>query len=342
LATSRAKLVLRATFALLALIGLGLFGWFDSGLISPVNAQDVTYFRIATGGPGSQSFDIAGDITKAISNPVAGTECDVTENCGVPGVIGMAQTTAGAQESLKLLSDDQVNGAIVQADMAALAAAGKGPFKAAGANAGLRAIATVGDTTLQVIVSEKSAIQNYGDLKGKKIAISGIEADGPISVTQILTQLGVIDKKAKLAPLSLADATAQLIAGKVDALAIMDRRNLPEIMAISDHMPVRLLSISPAEMEKIGTERHDYILAHLPVGTDGNASQADTLVVPILFVVSDKTENNIAFELARTLVVPKRGTKTTANPAASAPDAHIESTVVPLHPGVEQLLQTTN
>ncbi|HEX9448904.1 MAG TPA: hypothetical protein VF920_13025, partial [Dongiaceae bacterium] len=41
--------------------------WTNSILVSPVNAQDVTYFRIATGGPGSQSFEIAGDISKAIS-----------------------------------------------------------------------------------------------------------------------------------------------------------------------------------------------------------------------------------------------------------------------------------
>ena len=83
-------------------------------------------------------------------------------------------------------------------------------------------------------------------------------------------------------------------------------------------------------------------LAHLPVGTDGSPEPVDTLIVPILFVVSVQTDNTVAFDLARTLVVPKRGAKTTANPAASSPDAHIESTVIPLHPGVQHLLDTTN
>jgi len=338
----RAKLVYRTTFALAVTTTIFLLGWFESGLISPVNAQDVTYFRIATGGPGSQSFEIAGDISKAISNPVTTNDCDPGDNCGVPGVIGMAQTTAGALESLKLLRQGQVDGAIVQADMAALAAGGKGPFKSVGPDATLRAIATVGDTALQVIVPEKSDLHTFSDLKGHRLAISSIEADGTISTNQILTQLGVVNKKTKLIPLSLSDAVAQLISGKVDALAVMDRRNLPDVMGISDHMSVRLLSITDADMTKIGTDRHDFILAHLPAGTDGSAAPADTLIVPILFVVSAQTDNTVAFDLAKTLVVPKRGAKTTANPAASSPDAHIESTVIPLHPGVQRLLETTN
>src|ERR1700741_2651786 len=73
----------------LAVLAISL-AWLDPGLISPVNAQDVSYFRIATGGPGSQSFEIAGDISKAISNPSGATDCDASENCGVPGVIGIA------------------------------------------------------------------------------------------------------------------------------------------------------------------------------------------------------------------------------------------------------------
>ncbi|HEX9448038.1 MAG TPA: TAXI family TRAP transporter solute-binding subunit, partial [Dongiaceae bacterium] len=228
------------------------------------------------------------------------------------------------------------------ADMAAMAAAGKGPFKSVGPDSDLRAIATVGDTALQVIVPDKSAIRSFADLKGKRIGISAIEADGTISVNQILTALGVVGKKTKLVPLSVADAAAGLVSGNLDAIAIMDRVNLPEITGISDHMAVRLISISVADSEKIGTDRHDFILAHLPVGTDHSATPIDTLIVPILFVVTAKTEESVAFDLARTLVVPKRGTKTTANPAASSPGAHIESTVIPLHSGVQRLLNSTN
>lgn len=341
-APARAKLVHRVPFTLCLTIFTLAIGWLGTAFISPVNAQDVTYFRIATGGPGSQSFEIAGNIGKAISNPVVTSECDPGDNCGVPGIVGMAQTTSGAMESLKLLSEGQVDGAIVQADMAAMAAAGKGPFKSIGANSSIRAIATVGDTALQIIVPQRSDLHDLLDLKGRRIVVSSTDADGVISANLVLTQLGIVSRKTKLTSLPLVDAKQQLIADKVEALVIMDRRNLPEVMAISDHMPIRLLSITETEFKKIGTTRRDYLLAHLPAGIDGSATPADTLVVPILFVVSAKEDDKIALDLAKALVMPKRGVKTTANPAASAPDAHIESTVIPLHPGVERLLQTTN
>jgi TRAP transporter TAXI family solute receptor len=325
----------------LAASAIGL-GWFDPGLISPVNAQDVAYFRIASGGPGSQSFEIAGDISKAISNPSAAVDCDLSENCGVPGTIGIAQTTSGAVESLKLLKSGGADGAIVQANMAALAFEGKGPFKSAGPNGDLRVIATVGDTTLQVIAPAQSAINSFADLKGRRVAIGTAESDSAVSVNQIFTLLGIVDKKTKLIPLSIPDAAAQMVDGKVDAIAIMDRKNAPAIMAIRDHMAVRLVSVSPAELAKIGRDRHDFVLAHLPPGTDGSGEASDTLISPILFVVPASTKDEIAADLARSLVVPKPGAKTTANPAAATSSAHIESTVLPLHPGVQRLLQTTN
>lgn len=341
-ASHRVRLAYRvcAVFGVCA-VALG-FGWVDTTLISPVNAQDVTYFRIATGGPGSQSFEIAGDISKAISNPARTTDCDASDNCGVPGVIGMAQTTSGAVESLKMLKTGEADGAIIQANMAALALDGKGPFKSAGPDPDLRTIATVGDITLQVIVPAKSDIEGFSDLKGRRIALSATEADSASSLNQIFGLLGVLDKKTKIVPLALAEATNQLIDGKVDALAVFDRRNIPAIMAISDHLTVRLISVTPADMAKVGKDRRDFVLAHLTAGVDGSDRPADTLIVPILFVVPARTDEAVAFDLARTLVVPKPGTRTTANPAASAPDAHIESSVLPLHPGVRRLLQTTN
>ena len=67
--------------------------------------------------------------------------------------------------------------------MAALAAAGKGPFKPVGPDASLRAIATVGDTALQVIVPEKSAIQDFGDLKGRRLGSGSLHVAGPTSRT---------------------------------------------------------------------------------------------------------------------------------------------------------------
>ncbi|MDY0882937.1 TAXI family TRAP transporter solute-binding subunit [Dongia soli] len=321
-----------------ALGGLSLM----DGLVSQVSAQDVTYFRIGTSRPGSHLFNIAAEIGNAISNPTGGADCAPTDACGVPGVVGMAQTTAGAIESLQQLREGGLDAAIVQADLVALAAQGKGPFKEAGPDPDLRAIATVGDVALQVIVPAASPIKTLADLKGKRVATNPAESDGAISISQIFTTLGLTSRRVKLLPMELSEAASQLAAGKVDAIAIVERPDLAEITSIAEHMPIRLIPVGAAEKAKIGTDRRDLLLAHLPAGTDATSGETDTFIVPVLFVVTTKTDNTVAHELARTLVVPQRDTKLTSNPAASKPDAHVESTVIPLHPGVEQLLGTTN
>jgi TRAP transporter TAXI family solute receptor len=333
--------VYSAAVLLAGMTALGALSLMD-GLVSRVSAQDVTYFRIGTSRPGSHLFNIAAEIGNAISNPTGGADCAPTDACGVPGVVGMAQTTAGAVESLQQLRQGGLDAAIVQADLVALAAQGKGPFKDVGPDPDLRAIATVGDVALQVIVPAASDIKALTDLKGKRVAINPAESDGATSVRQIFAALGLTGRRVKLLPMELGDSTSQLIAGKVDAIAIVERPDLAEIMAVAEHVPIRLVPVSAADKAKIGTDRRDLLVAHLPAGTDTSAGETDTFVVPVLFVVSAKTDNTVAYELARTLVVPKSGAKITSNPAASAPDAHIETTVVPLHPGVERLLGTTN
>ena len=330
-----------AAIVLAGMTALGGLGLMD-GLVSQVSAQDVTYFRIGTSRPGSHLFNIAAEIGNAISNPTGGADCAPTEACGVPGVVGMAQTTDGAVESLQQLRAGGLDAAIVQADLVALAAQGKGPFKQAGPDPDLRAIATVGDVALQVIVPAASPIKSLAELKGKRVATNPAESDGATSISQIFAALGLTSRRVKLLPMELSESANQLEAGKIDAIAIVERPDLAEITDIAEHMPIRLIPVGAADKAKIGTDRRDLLLAHLPAGTDATKDETDTFVIPVLFVVTAKTDNAVAHELARTLVVPQHGAKVTSNPGASGPDAHVETTVIPLHPGVEQLLGATN
>ena len=55
-------------------------------------AQEMTFFRIGTGGAGGTYFPIGGLIANAISNPPgSGKTCEQGGSCGVPGLIAIAQ-----------------------------------------------------------------------------------------------------------------------------------------------------------------------------------------------------------------------------------------------------------
>ena len=64
--------------------------------IGPALAQDPTFFRIGTGGAGGTYFPIGGTIANGISAPPGARPCDKGGQCGVPGLIAIAQSTTAS------------------------------------------------------------------------------------------------------------------------------------------------------------------------------------------------------------------------------------------------------
>jgi len=60
------------------------------------NAQSPTFFRIGTGGAGGTYFPIGGTIANGISAPPGSRPCDKGGQCGVPGLIAIAQSTTAS------------------------------------------------------------------------------------------------------------------------------------------------------------------------------------------------------------------------------------------------------
>ena len=61
---------------------------------APATAQE--FFRIGTGGAGGTYFPIGGAIATAISAPPGSRPCDEGGQCGVPGLIAIAQSTTAS------------------------------------------------------------------------------------------------------------------------------------------------------------------------------------------------------------------------------------------------------
>src|SRR5262245_34260791 len=107
--------------------GLRLFSGYSG--VSDAAAQDISYFRIGGGGVASRLYQLAGSIAGAITNPPGAAKCADSAPCGVPGLIGLAQTTSGSVENLQSLHDGSIESAVAQADVAAEAMAGAAPFE---------------------------------------------------------------------------------------------------------------------------------------------------------------------------------------------------------------------
>src|SRR5262249_51135346 len=146
---------------------------------------ETRFFRIGTAATGGSFFEIGGVVASAISGPVEASACGSGGNCGVPGLVAVAQATQGSIENLRLVASGQIESAFAQADLAAMAYGGTGVFAEGGAMPRLRAIASLFPEALHVVVRVDSPIRTIGDLAGKTVSL-GEEGSGSAVNARVL------------------------------------------------------------------------------------------------------------------------------------------------------------
>src|SRR5690348_11744795 len=103
-----------------------------AALLSTTAAEDARFFRIGTAATAGSFFEIGGIIASAISGPPGTPSCPRPGNCGVPGLVAVAQTTQGSLDNLRLINGGQIESGFAQADLAGWAYAGNNVFSEAG------------------------------------------------------------------------------------------------------------------------------------------------------------------------------------------------------------------
>ena len=86
--------------------------------------------------------------------------------------------TAGSVENVRLIGAKQADYALVQSNVAAMAAAGEGPFAQGGAVTSLRALGSLFPEPVHIVVPAASGIRTVEDLRGKRVAL-GAPDSGP-------------------------------------------------------------------------------------------------------------------------------------------------------------------
>lgn len=289
-------------------------------------AEELAYFRIGAGAPGSTLYNTAGEIARVISNPPGSRQCDNDAPCGVEGLIGLAQTTFDPVESLQALESDALESAIVSADVAEAALNGTGPFKKAGAVSDLRAIANVGQLVLHVVVAKEAKFKDLSALNGKRIAIGLKDSDNAVTARFLLRAAGINEKKTKLVTGDTDIAEYDLLAGDVDALAIVTQSPDAEVANLMSTGNYRFL---PAAIAKDNAST--YVFADQIPSTPYSVAEATpTLAVPAVWVVRASLPTELADELARALW---HSVAAVEKPSGIRMD--VDRISVPLHPGAE-------
>ncbi len=162
-------------------------------------AQDVTFFRIGTGGTSGTYYPIGGIIANAISNPPGSLDCDKGGSCGVPGLVALVQSSSGSIVNVEGIASGAFEMALSQADIAYWAYNGSGLYHHDEPNNSLRAIANLYPESLHVVVRRDAGIKDIAGLVGKHVSL-GEKGSGTLVESEAILKAYGLSKNRKARP----------------------------------------------------------------------------------------------------------------------------------------------
>lgn len=188
-------------------------------LASPQSrADDLRFFKIASGSPGGTYFPIASLIAKVISNPPGSKGCDEGGNCGVPDLTATAQSSKGSVANVDALLKQTYPAAIAQSDVAYWAYTATGPFRTRKLNKQLCVISSLYPEDVHLVATRSANISGVSALAGKRVALGERESGALLGAQLLVRAYGLQEGKDFAATLvNYSDAQVLIKERKLDA-----------------------------------------------------------------------------------------------------------------------------
>jgi TRAP transporter TAXI family solute receptor len=266
--------------------------------------EEAQLVRIGTGPTSGSYFSIGGIIANAISNPPGSRPCESGGSCGVPGLIAIAQTTRGSIQNVDLVASKSLDSGLCQSDVAFWAYSGNGPYRGDKPLEGLRAIANLYQESLHIVVRADSPIASIGDLKGKRVSLGERGAGTRATATLVLAAYDVSEKRFVGRQLPIAEASAQLRDGKIDALFLVGGAPVPALAELAQTTPLRMLPVDGKAGEALRREHPFLTVDIVPEGSYGDAASVVTVGIGTYWLILAELEEELAFGITQALWHP--------------------------------------
>ena len=321
------------TAAVVCALGLAAFGW------SALDAQEITFFRIGTGSTAGTYFPIGGIIASAISKPPGSRDCDAGGSCGVPGLIGVVQSTEGSVANIRGIADGSLESGLSQADISYWAYKGEGVFKKSGPVASLRTIANLFPESVHVVARRDAGINSVKDLRGKRVSLDREGSGTRVDAILILKGYGLRPRDLKAESLAVGEAADRLRAGELDAFIMVAGTPATAITDLANDALITLIPITGPEAEKLRDTYPFFSEDQIPAGTYFNVASTQTLSVGAQWLVSADVPEDTVYGITRALWHSStRRLLDSGHPKGRLITTRtaLDGLVVPLHPGARR------
>jgi len=311
----------------------------------PALAQSPTFFRIGTGGAGGTYFPIGGTIANGISAPPGARPCDEGGQCGVPGLIAIAQSTTASVFNNAAVQNGELEAGLAAADVTRSMYLGEGKFDGK-PHPKLRLIANLFPEDLHLVMPAGASIDSLADLEGKRVGIAQAGSGTQVAVLQMLEAWGITRDNIEEAELNNSQSAERLADGQLDAYFYAAGWPVAAMVQLSSTKGMALHSFSDEDLAKINGIIPAYIPSEIPGGVyEGVADAVKTPAVSAMLVVSSDLDEELVYGITEAMWndnTRKLLDNGNAKGKQITPDTALDGVAelgVPLHPGAEKFYQ---
>lgn len=264
-------------------------------------AQDPTFFRIGTGSAGGTYFPIGGTIANGISAPPGARPCDQGGQCGVPGLIAIAQSTTASVFNNTAVENGELEAGLAAADVTRSMYLGEGKFDGK-PHPKLRIVANLFPEDLHLVLPKGQSIASLSDLAEKRVGIAQAGSGTQVAVEMILSEWGVTRDNMDEAELNNSQSAERLADGQLDAYFYAAGWPVSAMVQLSTTKGMELHSFSEEDLAKINEVIPAYIPSSIPPGVyEGVDYEVKTPAVSALLVVSSDLSDELVYGITQAL-----------------------------------------
>jgi uncharacterized protein len=319
--------------AVLGGLSIGLLG----GL--PARAQDITFFRIGTGGTAGTYFPIGGLIANAISNPPGSRACADGGSCGVPGLVATAVASNGSVANVAAVGNGSMQSAFIQSDVAFWGYTGTGIYEGRTKVDTLRAIANLYPESFQLVARKGSGIKAIKDLKGKRVSLDEPGSGTLVDARLIFAAYGLTERDVKAEYLKPQQAADKLKDGTLDAFFNVSGWPQGAISDLAATTGIDLVPIDGPEAEALIKQYNFFSADEIPDNAYKNVEGVKTVSVNAIWVTSSKLPDALIYAVTVALWNPNTRKLLDSGHAKGRTiklGSALDGLGIPLHAGAEK------
>jgi len=267
-------------------------------------AQDITFFRIATGGTAGTYFPIGGLIANAISNPPGSRTCADGGSCGVPGLVATAVASNGSVANVSAIAGGSAQSGFTQSDVAYWAFNASGIYEGRPKVDVLRAIANLYPETFHLVARKGAGIKSIKDLKGKRVSLDEPGSGTLVDARLILAAYGMTEKDLKAEYLKSQQAADKLKDNALDAFFSVSGWPLGAIAELAATTGIDLVPIDGPEAENLVKTYSFFATDEIPDGAYKGVNGVKTVSVNAIWATSSKQPDQLIYNITAALWHP--------------------------------------